>query len=218
MEIHIRALSAALDSAREIRVLLTHSHSDHAGAACDLALQTGASLLAPASYIIPKGIDLPIESLKEGDRVHTDQGALVAVETPGHTRDHLAFHWAEAGALFVGDLLLGRGATTWIGEYPGCVEDYLNSLDKIESLGATVLFPSHGPPITSPAAIVERYRRHRLDRLEEVRAARHEHPEAAPVELATAIYGSEIPPKLVKAARSSVEAALFHLDQKEVLD
>jgi hypothetical protein len=51
-----------------------------------------------------------------------------------------------------------------------------------------------------------------MDRLEEVRAARWEHPEADPMELATVIYGGEIPPKLAKAARASVEAALFHLD------
>jgi len=218
MENHIRALSAALKPAREVRILLTHGHSDHAGAAWALAQQTGASLLAWASYQFPEGTDVTVEMLKEGDRVPTDHGELVALEIPGHTRDHLAFHWVEAGALFVGDLLLGRGKTTWIGEYPGCVEDYLNSLEKVDALGARVLYPSHGPPVTSPASTLELYRRHRLARLEEVRAARLEHPEADPVELATAIYGSEIPPKLVKAAEDSVATALFHLDQQEVSD
>ncbi len=218
MEDHIRALSAALKPAREVRILLTHGHSDHAGATCALAQQTCASLLAPASYQIPEGTDVTAEKLKEGSRIPTDHGDLVALETPGHTRDHLAFHWVEAGALFVGDLLLGRGNTTWIGEYPGCVEDYLNSLEKVASLGASVLYPSHGPPVTSPASTLELYRRHRLDRLEEVRAARLEHPEAYPLELATAIHGREIPPKLVKAANASVAAALFHLDRQEVSD
>jgi glyoxylase-like metal-dependent hydrolase (beta-lactamase superfamily II) len=218
MESHIRALSAALEPAREIRILLTHSHSDHAGAARGLAQETGGSLFAPASYQLPEGADVSIESLKEGDRVPTDQGDLVALEVPGHTQDHLAFHWVEAGALFVGDLLLGRGTTTWIGEYPGCVEDYLDSLEKVGSLGAAVIYPSHGPPITSPASKLELFRRHRLDRLEEVRAARKEHPEADAVELAATIYGSEVPPKLVKAAKASVEAALFHLDQTDASD
>ena len=218
MENHIRALSAALKPALEVRILLTHSHSDHAGAACALARKTGASLFAPASHQFPEGTDVIVETLTDGDRVPTDHGDLVTVEIPGHTRNHLAFHWAQAGALFVGDLLLGRGNTTWIGEYPGCVEDYLNSLEKVEALGASVLYPSHGPPVTSPSYTLGLYRRHRLDRLEEVRAARREYPEADPVELATAIYGREIPPKLVKAAKASVAAALFHLDCQEVQD
>jgi glyoxylase-like metal-dependent hydrolase (beta-lactamase superfamily II) len=218
MEGHIQALSAALESAREVRILLTHGHSDHAGAAPRLAEQTGAPLLSPASYRLPEGVDLTLEKLKEGDRIPTDEGDLVALEVPGHSRDHLAFHWAEAGALFVGDLILGKGNTTWIGEYPGCVDDYLNSLEKVEALGAAILYPSHGPPVTSPASTLELFRRHRLKRLEEVRAVRQGHPEAGPEELAATIYGSEIPPKLVKAATASVEAALFHLDQLEASD
>jgi len=218
MEGHIQALSAALESAREIRILLTHCHSDHSGAAPQLAEQTGAPLLAPASYRLPDGVDLTIERLKEGDRIPTDHGDLVALEVPGHTRDHLAFHWAEADLLFVGDLLLGRGNTTWIGEYLGCVDDYLNSLEKVEALGAAILYPSHGPPVTSPASTLELFRRHRLERLEEVRVVRQEHPEAGPEEKAATIYGSEIPPRLVKAATASVEAALFHLNQLEAPD
>jgi glyoxylase-like metal-dependent hydrolase (beta-lactamase superfamily II) len=217
-ESHIRALSAAVQPAKRVRVLLTHCHGDHAGAACKLALRTGASLLVPASYRLPEGSDLTPEILEEGRRVPTDQGDLVALEIPGHTRDHFAFHWIEAGALFVGDLLLGRGNTTWIGEYPGCVEDYLNSLDKVEGLGVSVLFPSHGPLISSPSVTVDVFRRHRLDRLEEVRVARVKHPEADSLALAEAIYGSEIPPKLVKAAKASVEAAIFHLDRQPLSD
>jgi len=218
VETHIRALSLALGSAREIRILLTHGHGDHAGAAPGLAQHTGASLLAPPSYQPPEGTDLTVEVLTEGGRVPTDEGDLVVLSIPGHTRDHLAFHWVEAKALFVGDLVLGRGNTTWIGEYPGCVKDYLNSLDKVEALEVDVLFPSHGPPISSPANTLGRYRRHRLERLEEVRAARQDYPEADSVELAGMIYGSEIPSKLVKAAKASVDVALFHLDQQEVSD
>ena len=217
-ESHIRALSVAVQPAHKVRILLTHGHGDHAGAACELALRTGASLLAPGSYRLPEESGLAPLILTEGCRVPTDQGDLLALEIPGHTRDHLAFHWIEAGALFVGDLLLGRGNTTWIGEYPGCVEDYLNSLDKVEGLGASVLFSSHGPPISSPSVTLDLFRRHRLARLEEVRMARAKHPEADSSALAEAIYGSEIPPKLVKAARASVEAALFHLDRQSLPD
>ena len=197
MEAHVRTLSAALESAKEVQVLLTHRHGDHAGAVPGLLETTGASL----------------KELKEGDRVSTDEGDLVVLEIPGHSQDHLAFHWVDAGALFVGDLLLGRGNTTWIGEYLGCIGDYLESLEKIRVLGAETLYPGHGPPITSPEKTLDRFRRHRLERLEEVRRAREEDPRGSPGDLAQAIYRGEIPEKLKTAARASVEAALYHLDQ-----
>ena len=212
VETHLRALLSALELAQEVRVLLTHRHSDHAGAAPRLVERTGAPLLAPASYPIPDGFQLPVQVLKEGDRITTDQGDLVVIEVPGHTKGHLAFHWVEAQALFVGDLLLGKGNTTWVGEYVGCIQDYLHSLAKVEALGASVLYPGHGPAITSPGSMVDRFRRHRLARIEEVRAARVTHPGAGVGELAEVIYGGEIPEKLAKAAESSVEATLFHLD------
>lgn len=208
---HIRALSSALVGATEIRILPTHRHGDHAGAALPLAQVTGGALLASASLEVPEAWGGSVERLKEGDRVPTDEGDLVAFEVPGHTRCHLALHWIEADALFVGDLLLGKGDTTWVGEYPGCVEDYLNSLRKVQDLGVTVIYPGHGPAIRPPAPALERFRRHRLERLEEVREVSRDHPDADPTQLASLVYGGEIPEKLMKAAVSSVEAALFHL-------
>jgi glyoxylase-like metal-dependent hydrolase (beta-lactamase superfamily II) len=137
----------------------------------------------------------------------------VVLEVPGHTRDHLAFHWVRADALFVGDLLLGRGNTTWIGEYPGCVGDYLRSLERVKASSIGLLFPGHGPPITDVGRVVDRFRRHRLARLEEVGVARLQHPGSDSEQLARIIYGDDISPKLMKAARASVEAALAHLDE-----
>ena len=210
---HIRALSAATESARAIRIVLTHRHSDHAGGAVRIAQEVGALVLGPPSCRPHEDTGLDFQSLREGDRVFTDAGSLTVVEIPGHTQDHLAYHWERADALFVGDLLLGKGNTTWIGEYLGCVEDYLNSLEKVRTLGPEVVYPGHGPAITSPSSTLAIFRRHRLRRLEQVRRARLEHPAATPDELAAIIYGGEIPEKLAKAARAGVEAALFHLDR-----
>lgn len=212
VESHIRALSFALGSAAEVRILLTHRHGDHAGAAHAVAQLTGGSVLGPTSDDSTEDPNLSVQVLEEGDQVPTDHGELRVIAVPGHTRDHLAFHWMEADALFVGDLLLGKGNTTWLGEYLGSVRDYLVSLERVEALGVSTLYPAHGPPITSPAARVGFFRRHRLERLEEVRAARNEYPLASAEELASIIYGGEIPEKLRGAARSSVEAAIYHLD------
>jgi glyoxylase-like metal-dependent hydrolase (beta-lactamase superfamily II) len=213
VESHIRALLSVLEEAEDVSILLTHGHSDHAGGASTLAELLGARILAPPDYSLPDHPSVTVGALHEGDRVETDQGRLDVLETPGHARKHLSFFWREADVLFVGDLLLGRGNTTWVGEYLGCVEDYLASLEKVEASGAGTLYPTHGPPITSPAQAVEKFRRHRLGRLEEVRRLKEARPDADPLEIAEAIYGGEIPRKLMKAAREGVEAALHHLDQ-----
>lgn len=176
--------------------------------------KTGGALLAPVGYKKPEGFSFSVQRLSDGDRVPTDEGDLVVVETPGHSRDHLAIQWLEADAVFVGDLLLGRGNTTWVGEYLGCVQDYLASLERIRELDPSILYPTHGPPIQDPQVVLNRYRRHRLERLRQVEEARAGYPHADPRELAERIYGGEIPEKLQKAALSAVEAALYHLDRE----
>lgn len=214
VEEHIRALSTALGEAGDVRILLTHGHSDHAGAAASLASALDAPVLASPWLKRRSFIPHEVLPLEDGDCVPTDQGPLGVVEVPGHSRDHLAFHWLPARAVFVGDLLLGRGDTTWLGEYPGCVSDYLRSLRRIRDLAPHVLYPAHGRPLLDPEAGLELFEEHRMERIEEVRLARLDHPEADPGELARTIYGAEIPSKLQEAARASVEVTLFHLDQE----
>jgi glyoxylase-like metal-dependent hydrolase (beta-lactamase superfamily II) len=212
VETHLRALVSFLETAEEVRILLTHGHSDHAGGASSLAEKLGVRVFASPSYRQASPDPAVVEVLEEGDRIGTDQGELAVVEVPGHTQEHLAFHWVDAGALFVGDLMLGRGNTTWIGEYRGCVADYLESLEKVRVLSPLAIYPAHGPPLTNPTSALDRFRNHREDRIREVAEARRLNPGAPPEDLARAIYGGELPDRLVKAARRSVEVMLFHLD------
>lgn len=206
VEDHVRALAVALGSASEVRILLTHHHGDHAGGAPRLAQALKATILGPPSA--GRG------GLQEGDVIHTDEGKIVALSTPGHSRDHLSFFWPRGGALFVGDLLLGRGSTTWLGEYPGCVADYLASLEKVARLMPALIYPAHGNVIRDVQGALRRFRNHRLKRLAQLRAARGARPGASPEELAMRVYGGEMEPRLLSAARSSVEVMLHHLDHE----
>lgn len=204
VETHVRAVSLALTGASRIRILLTHHHGDHAGGARALARLLDAPLYGPPST--------DTRSLEPGMEFRTDAGTLVAHHTPGHTRDHLTFFWPEARALFVGDVVLGRGNTTWLGEYPGCVADYLESLDRLEALAPEVLYPAHGNPIRDVARVLEAYRGHRMDRLRQLAAARKLHPRASPDDLFELIYGEAIPDGVRKAALASIRVMLHHLE------
>ncbi len=200
---HARALLRALSGATEVRILLTHGHGDHAGAAKILAKALSAPILgAPSLGFLP---------LRDQERVPTDEGDLICLATPGHTQDHMAFYWPRAKALFAGDMILGRGSTTWLGEYPGCVADFLASLKRALDLALEIVYPAHGPAVRSPRRTLEAYRDHRLGRLRQVEEVRVGNPGASVDEILQAVYGENLPPRISGAARRSVQMMLHHL-------
>jgi len=218
---HVEAVAAEVErgGAESVVLLLTHGHGDHSGAAAALAARLGAAVLGAwgggraeegaAAAGSPRG--LSFRALAEGESVATDDGELVAVRTPGHAREHLAFHWPARSAVFVGDLMLGSGETTWVGAYPGCVADYLASLDRVERLAPDLLLPAHGPPVLDPAGRIARYRAHRRARIAQVERALAARPAATLDELLGDVYGSSVPPALTPAARASVAALVEHV-------
>lgn len=199
---HVRALASWVADAEEVGILLTHGHRDHAGGAPALAEILGAPIFGPGTVGV---VDRP---LADGDAVETDAGFLVAVHTPGHTQDHLSFGWERGDALFVGDLFLGRGDTTWVGEYPGCVRDYLRSLQRVATLAPSVLYPAHGPPLRDVPEAIRRYEAHRRERIRQVEEAMHRQPGASARELLGDVYGADLPSGAEAAALSSLEALL----------
>jgi glyoxylase-like metal-dependent hydrolase (beta-lactamase superfamily II) len=205
VESHVRALVAYMDDAHDVRIVLTHRHSDHAGAAPALAKALSAEVWGPAEV---EGVD---HVLGDGDTVQTDAGALVAIHTPGHTEGHLCFHWPERNALFAGDLLLGRGATTWVAEYPGCVTDYMRSLERLRALELDVVYPAHGPALENVARAIGRFEAHRAERIEQVRDALQANPGATVEELLDQVYGGTIPSGLEGAAARSLSALVDHV-------
>ncbi|RMH19880.1 MAG: MBL fold metallo-hydrolase [Gemmatimonadetes bacterium] len=203
LERHRQRLVEAVADAERVRILLTHHHADHAGGAAALAAALGAPLLGEGH---PDADPLP-----DGAAVETDQGRLVALATPGHAERHLCFHWPDARAVFVGDLVLGIGDTTWVGEYPGAVADYLASLARLRALEPAVLYPAHGPPLEDAAAAIDRYEAHRRERIAQVERALADVPSADVDELVRRVYGKRVPPGLEAAARASVRAILDFL-------
>lgn len=208
---HVRALSFQVRSATSVVILLTHHHGDHAGCAQKVAGATGAVVAGPPGPGVAR-------SLGDGDHVVTDAGVLYAVHTPGHTADHLCFHWQERRAVFVGDLLLGEGDTTWVADYPGCVADYLVSLDRLRALEAEVLVPAHGPVLDDPVQALDRYERHRQARIAQVRGALAAQPSAAPADLLEPVYGRALPEGMRPAAAASLAALMEYVRSHPTAD
>lgn len=202
---HVRALLRWVEDADAVRVVLTHGHHDHAQCARAVADALGAPVCGPGTVA---EVDTPVG---DGDVVPTDEGALVAIHTPGHTADHLCYLWQGHDALFAGDLLLGRGDTTWVGEYPGCVADYLASLARVRALSPAVVYPAHGPPIADVPDALDRYERHRRERILQVEKALAARPEATTEELVLSVYGSALPPGAREAAGLSLDALVEHV-------
>ena len=100
-EEHLREVAAAAaDRGGVGAVLVTHDHPDHAPGALSFAQLVGA----PSFAFRLAGT----EHLRDGQQIRmggTGDGApleLVAVHTPGHTSDHVAFHVPSSAALFTG--------------------------------------------------------------------------------------------------------------------
>lgn len=201
---HVRALASAVEGAERVTLLLTHHHGDHAGAAPALAERLGAEVAGPPG----PGVDRVVT---DGQAVVTDVGDLVAVHTPGHTPDHLCFHWPGRRALFAGDMLLGRGDTTWVAEYEGCVADYLDSLARLRTLDLAVIYPTHGPALHDPAAALDRFEAHRRARIRQVAEVLERHPRASDRDLLEAVYGASLPSGMEGAALRSLGALVEHV-------
>lgn len=215
-EQHLQTLLRLLDGATPGVILLTHGHADHAGGAPLLAERTGAPIaMGKGAFRLPFAPERVATWLKDGDVVDSEAGPILVLATPGHAPEHLVFLYARPDgrrALFAGDLLLGVGDTTVVSHPEGSVADYLRSLEVVTEARPTVIFPAHGPPLRDPERVIARYRSHRLARIEQVRRLRAEQPDLGAEAMIKRVYGSELDPRLMGAARGSIDAILAHLD------
>ena len=120
-------------------ILNTHHHWDHAGGNLALKEHTGCTIVGAAADAqrIP-GIDLQVT---DGD--HFELGAAVAevIDTPGHTRGHIAWYFADDQALFVGDTLFALGCGRL---FEGSPEEMWHSLQRLAALpDATRVYCAH---------------------------------------------------------------------------
>jgi glyoxylase-like metal-dependent hydrolase (beta-lactamase superfamily II) len=194
---HLAALGDEIDRRGGLgAILLTHDHFDHSEAVPALRERFPDAPLAAARG----AVDV---RLRNGSEL----GPLRAVATPGHAPDHLAFVTGRAG--LTGDAVLGEGSV-FIAPDPGALSGYLAALAGLSRLELTVLCPGHGPVVRDPAAKLEQYIAHRLDRERRLVAALEAGKRRAD-ELLDEVW-SDAPAALRPAAAVTLAA---HLDKLE---
>ena len=138
-------------------IALTHDHGDHAGAAAAVRAAAGV----PVAAARWDGADVFVG---DGDAV----GPLEVVATPGHATDHLAFVYGAV--CFTGDAVLAQ-SSVFVAPDPGALRGYLAALQRLRAMDLELLCTGHGPAVTDPAALLDRYLAHRADRERRLLAA-----------------------------------------------
>jgi glyoxylase-like metal-dependent hydrolase (beta-lactamase superfamily II) len=155
---HVEAvLSQADERGGAAGIALTHDHGDHCGAAAAVREATGA----PVGAARWEGADA---TLADGDAL----GPLRVVATPGHATDHLAF--VAGDVCFTGDAVLAS-SSVFVAPDRGALRGYLAALERLRAMDLALLCTGHGPLVTDPAALLDRYLAHRRDREERLLAA-----------------------------------------------
>jgi glyoxylase-like metal-dependent hydrolase (beta-lactamase superfamily II) len=143
--------------------------------------------------------------LSDGDAF----GPFDVIATPGHAPDHLAF---VAGTVaLTGDAVLGQGSV-FVSPYPGALTAYLDGLKRLSRRRLDVLCPGHGPVVRDPAAKLDEYISHRLDRERRLLAALDAGKRSVD-ELLNEAW-DDVPPELRPAATVTLAAHLDKLDDE----
>ncbi|MBT2469803.1 MBL fold metallo-hydrolase [Streptomyces sp. ISL-66] len=181
------------------RIVLTHCHGDHFGAAGELAARWGARVLAheldtpvirgeqpvpepvlldwelplwAQALTVPQAPPTPVDQeLTDGEVLPFGDGAVV-VHAPGHTPGSIGIHLPAHGVLFTGDCIAGV-VQVMLGVFNVDRAEAVESMLRLAALEPSVACFGHGDPLTSYTAAT-------LLAAAEAAAAPETHPSPAP--------------------------------------
>ncbi|MFD3804580.1 MBL fold metallo-hydrolase [Streptomyces sp. NPDC058611] len=170
--------SLGLSPERLERIVLTHCHRDHVGAAGQLAARWGARVLAhrlDAPVIrgelpVPEPVlldwEIPLYAhgltvpeapptavdgeLEDGDELGFGDGAYV-VHAPGHTDGSIGVHLPRHGVLFTGDCVAAVGPLM-LGVFNVDRARAVDSFRRLAALAPSTACFGHGDPLTVDTA------------------------------------------------------------------
>jgi glyoxylase-like metal-dependent hydrolase (beta-lactamase superfamily II) len=152
--------------------------------------------------------------LTEGDTVDTDLGEWRVIETPGHAPSHICLHQPERRLLISGDHVLGRVALYFDnGHTPDPVQEFLESLDRLDGIDARLALSGHGRPFTDVPGHVAANRVLVQERLRAVQGMLRDGPRTA-YEVAQELYGEWLNEATVSWLLSKTLSWLGHLEAK----
>ncbi|MER6444899.1 MBL fold metallo-hydrolase [Streptomyces venezuelae] len=161
------------------RIVLTHCHDDHVGAAGELAARWGAQVLAHrldspvirGEQPVPEPVlldwEIPLHThalatvpqapptqvdreLEDGDVLGFGDGAYV-VHAPGHTDGSIGIHLPRHGVLFTGDCVAAVGPLM-LGVFNVDRPRAITTFTRLASLAPSVACFGHGDPLTENTA------------------------------------------------------------------
>lgn len=154
----------AKTGARVARIVLTHGHIDHAGAAAELAERLDVPVIGPHeadAFLLAgleetgAGLDMAARSvtpnrwLADGDILEIAGVPFTVRHTPGHTPGHVVFISEEFGLVIGGDVLFAGsvGRTDFpYGDHDSLIRAIRTVLLPLDD--AVTVLPGHGPTTT----------------------------------------------------------------------
>ena len=143
------------------KIVLTHGHFDHTGAAGDIKAETGAEILLHKDDLeiyrhakeqaLMFGFDvddlpLPDRFLKEGDEIKIGGLIFKVLHTPGHSKGSICLY--GEGMLISGDTIF-QGSVGRTDLPGGSIQELASSFRRLLSLPEdTKILPGHGPETT----------------------------------------------------------------------
>lgn len=147
------------------KILLTHGHLDHAGAAAEIRRKTGAKIFGPhhadafwldqlSAQADMMGFDSgentsPDQWFEHGDRVKIGEIDLLVLHTPGHTPGHVCYFDEASRSAWVGDVLFSGSVGRTDFPMSNAADLRHSCREILFPLGDSVrFFPGHGPTST----------------------------------------------------------------------
>jgi glyoxylase-like metal-dependent hydrolase (beta-lactamase superfamily II) len=182
---HLQALVKAIGGRAVEAIVLTHTHRDHSGLARRLRQAVGAPIWSNGPHRLSRKRRMfewnatgresdfalvPDRVIGDGERLAVGGVAMVAVATPGHCANHLAFALEGTDTLFSGDHVMGWSSSI-VSVPDGDMGDYLRALERIAARPERRYLPGHGGAIADGPAQALGLRAHREARNRQLAAA-----------------------------------------------